>query len=31
MEKEYTVFDATTVKQNLSKMDLYKIQNEKGF
>lgn len=31
MEKEYTVFDATTVKQNLSKMDLYKIQNEKEF
>ena len=31
MEKEYGIFDATTVKQNLTKMDLYKIQNKKEF
>lgn len=31
MEKEYGIFNAETVKQNLTKMDLYKIQNKKEF
>lgn len=31
MEKEYGKFDAATIQQNLSKMDLYKIQNKKEF
>lgn len=31
MEKEYVIFDDTNIKQNLSKMDLYEIQNKKEF
>lgn len=31
MKKEFGIFNATTIKQNLSKMDMYKIQNKKEF